>query len=45
MAEEATDEQQEPTMEEILASIRKIISDGDVDGEEVEDAVRGGAGG
>ena len=39
MAEEATDEQQEPTMEEILASIRKIISDGDVEADDVADAV------
>jgi cell pole-organizing protein PopZ len=33
MAEEAQNNEQEPTMEEILASIRKIISDGDVDEE------------
>jgi len=31
MAEEAQNNDQEPTMEEILASIRKIISDGDAD--------------
>ncbi len=39
MAEEAQDGEQEPTMEEILASIRKIISDGDVEEDSVEDAV------
>ena len=39
MAEEAHDSEQEPTMEEILASIRKIISDGDVEEDEAADAV------